>query len=146
MSHATNCNTHIRYNNKVITLPHSSEKLHKSFDNYFEREYNLRKYGYDFIEKEVLSDQNGEYLLYDSDDDRFVINTIAYRDLDRGWPEYVRKYFNVDWVERIDIKREKNPRVTTLLDLFKNVTLDRKYEILKSLDVYLGYVTRYVEN
>ena len=50
----------------------------------------------------------------------------------------------MDWVERIDIKREKNPRVTTLLDLFKNVTLDRKYEILKSLDVYLGYVTRYV--
>ena len=144
MSHVTNCNTQIKYNNKIITLPHSSEKLHKSFDNYFEREYNQRKYGYDFIEKEVLSDQNGEYLLYDSDDDRFVINTIAYRDLDRGWPEYEREYFNMDWVKRIDIKREKNPRVTTLLDLFKNVTLDRKYEILKSLDVYLGYVTRYV--
>ena len=84
MSHVTNCNTRIKYNNKIITLPHSSEKLRKSFDNYFEREYNLRKYGYDFIEKEVLSDQNGEYLLYDSDDDRFVINTIAYRDLGRG--------------------------------------------------------------
>ena len=83
-------------------------------------------------------------IYFDSDDDRFVINTIAYRDLDRGWPEYEREYFNMDWVKRIDIKREKNPRVTTLLDLFKNVTLDRKYEILKSLDVYLGYVTRYV--
>ena len=72
MSIATNCNTQIKYNNKVITLPHSSKKLHKSFNEYFEREYNLRKYGYDFIEKEVLSDENGEYLLYDSDDDSFV--------------------------------------------------------------------------
>ena len=72
-------------------------------------------------------------------------NTIAYKDLDRGWPVYEREYFNMDWVKRIDIKRRKNPGETTLLDLFKNVTLDRKYEMLKSLDTYLGNVTKYVE-
>ena len=60
MSHATNCNTQIKYN-KVITLPHSSEKLHTSFNEYFEREYSLKKYNYNFIEKEVLSDQNGDF-------------------------------------------------------------------------------------
>lgn len=43
MSNATNCNTQINYNGKVISLPHSSEKLHKSFDNYFEREYMRKK-------------------------------------------------------------------------------------------------------
>ena len=140
MSHATNCNTQIKYNNKVITLPLSSEKLHKSFDNYFEREYNLRKYGYDFIEKDVLSDQNGEYLLYDSDDDRFVKNTTACIPDAEGGPHY----FNMDWVKRIDIKREKNPGLTKL-DLLKNHKLDKKFQILKSLDVYQGNATNYVE-
>ena len=145
MSHAANCNTQIKYNNKVITLPHSSEKLHKSFDNYFEREYNLRKYGYDFIAKEVLSDQNGEYLLYDPDDDRFIKDTIAYRDLDRGWPVYEREYFNMDWVKRTDIKGDKSTKLTKL-DLLKNHKLDKKFQILKTLDVYLGNVNKYIEN
>ena len=73
MSHATNCNTQIKYNNKVIPLPHSNEKLHKSFNEYFERECSLKKYNYNFIGKEVLSVQNGEYLLYDSDNGRVIV-------------------------------------------------------------------------
>ena len=92
MVHATNCNTQIKYNNKVITLHHSSEKLHKSFDNFFEREYNKKLYGYDFIEKEVLSDQNGEYLLYDPDDQVFVEDTVACIPDAEGGPHH----FNMD--------------------------------------------------
>ena len=141
MSIATNCNTQIKYNNKVITLPHSAEKLHKSFDNYFEREYNLRKCNYAFIEKEELSDQNGEYLLYDGDDGRFVKNTVACIPDAEGGPDNL----NMEWVKRIDIKREKNPGLTKLV-FFKNHKLDKKFLILKTLDYYLANVTRYVEN
>lgn len=133
MSNATNCNTQINYNGKVISLPHSSEKLHKSFDNYFEREYILRKYGYNFIEKEVLSDRNGEYLLYDLDDDIFVKDTIACIPDTEGGPHY----FNMDWVKRIDIKREKNPGLTKL-DLFQKHTLDKKFLILKIIRCLFG--------
>lgn len=43
MSHATNCNTQITYNGKVITLPYSSLKLHKSFNKYYEMEYHKKK-------------------------------------------------------------------------------------------------------
>ena len=32
MSDATNFNTQINYNGRVISLPYSSKKLHKSFD------------------------------------------------------------------------------------------------------------------
>ena len=143
MSMATNCNTQIKYNNKEITLPHSSEKLHKSFDNYFEREYNLKKYGYAFIEKEVLSDQNGEYLLYDGDDGRFVKDTVACIEGHYSGPDY----FNMDWVKRIDIKREKiNPNIRPILVLFKCVTLDEKYRMLKSMDDLISKFIKYLED
>ena len=97
--------------------------------DYFEREYNLRKYNYAFIEKEVLSDQNGEYLLYDGDDARFVKDTVACIPYAEGGPDY----FNMEWVERIDIKREKNPGLTKLF-FFKNHKLDKKFLMLKTLD------------
>lgn len=143
MSIATNCNTQIKYSNKEITLPHSSEKLHESFDNYFEREYNLKKYGYAFIEKEVLSDQNGEYLLYDGDDGRFVKDTVACIEGHYSGPDY----FNMDWVKRIDIKREKiNPNIRPILVLFKCATLDEKYRMLKSMDDLISKFIKYLED
>ena len=121
MSDATNCNTQINYNGKVISLPYSSKKLHESFDQYMEREYNLRKYGYDFIEKEVLTDQNGEYLLYGPDEQMFVQNSVACIPDTEGGPHH----FNMDWVKRIDIKRDKSGGLTKL-DLFKRHNLDKK--------------------
>ena len=51
----------------------------------------------------------------------------------------------MDWVKRIDIKRDKSTKLTKL-DLFKNHNLDKTFQILKTLDVYLGKVTKYVEN
>ena len=33
-------------------------------------------YGYPFIEKEVLKNKNGAYLLYDPDESRFVKDTV----------------------------------------------------------------------
>lgn len=140
MSDATNCNTRITYNGKVITLPYSSEKLHKAFNEYFEREYSKKLYGYNFIEKEVLTDQNGEYLVYDSDDGRFIKDTVACIPDTEGDPHH----FNTDWVKRIDTKRDKSGGLTKL-DLFKRHNLDKKFKILKTLEVYLGNVTRYVE-
>ena len=50
-ANATNCNTQITYNGKVIALPYSSKKVHKSLNLYFERKYNKYHYGIAFIEK-----------------------------------------------------------------------------------------------
>ena len=140
MSNATNCNTQINYNGKVISLPYTDKQIPKALNKYFEREYNQKVYGYDFIEKEVLQDEKGEYLLYDSDDERFIKDTTACIPDTEGGPHY----FNMDWVKRIDIKRDKSGGLTKL-DLFKRHNLDKKFERLKSLDVYLANVTRYVE-
>ena len=53
-----------RYNLATYNLPYTDKKVHKAFGEYFERKYNEKKYGYKFIEEEVLEDKNGEYLLY----------------------------------------------------------------------------------
>ena len=140
VANATNCNTQITYNGKVITLPYSSKKIHKSFDLYFERKYNEKLYGYAFREKEVLKDEKGEYLLYDSDDDLFIEDNIACTEGHYNGPDY----FVMDWVKRIDIKRDKSG-VTTKLDLFKKHTSSKKFKISKTLDDYLSNVNRYVE-
>ena len=46
-------------------LPYTDKSINKAFDEYFERKLNEKMYGYPFIEKEVLKNKNGAYLLYD---------------------------------------------------------------------------------
>ena len=81
------------------------KKIHKALNKYIERKYNKYRYGYAFIEKEVLRDHEGEYLLYDPDDDQFVEEAIAYIDMDRGKPKYDREYFVMHWVRKIRLER-----------------------------------------
>ena len=52
-----------------------------------------------FIEKEVLKNGLGEYLLYDSDDDLFLEDSMARIDGHYNGPDY----FVMDWVKKIDI-------------------------------------------
>lgn len=53
----------------------------------------------------------------------------------------------MDWVKRIDIKREKiNPNITPILVLFKCATLDEKYRMLKSMDDLISKFIKYLED
>ena len=72
-------------------------------------------YGYPFIEKEVLKNKNGAYLLYDPDESRFVKDTVNCLYSWCGWLATLN--FNTDWVKKIDIKRDKSD-VETTLDTF----------------------------
>lgn len=55
-------------------------------------------------------------------------------------------YFNMDWVKRIDIKREKiNPNIRPILVLFKCATLYEKYRMLKSRDDLISKFIKYLE-
>ena len=62
-----------------------------------------------FIEKEVLKNGLGEYLLYDSDDDLFLEDNMA-----RIGGHY---YFVMDWVKKIDIYRDKKRDEKRLKDV-----------------------------
>lgn len=76
-----------KLDNKLqFNLPYIDRKIHKVLNKYFEKKYDKYRYGYPFIEKEVLRDQDGEYLLYDPDDDLFLEDNIAVIDMDRGCP------------------------------------------------------------
>lgn len=66
-----------RYNLLTYNLPYTDEKIHEAFDEYFERRYGEKMYGLPFIEKEVLKGRNGQYLLYDTEIERFVDDDIA---------------------------------------------------------------------
>ena len=63
-----------RYNLLTYNLPYTDEKIHEAFDEYFERRYGEKIYRHPFIEKEG---RNGEYLLYDTEIERFVDDDIA---------------------------------------------------------------------
>lgn len=53
----------------------------------------------------------------------------------------------MDWVKRIDIKREKiNPNIRPILVLFKCATLDEKYRMLKSMDDLISKFIKYLED
>ena len=130
-----------RYNLLTYNLPYTDRCINKAFDEYFERKCNEKMYGYPFIEKEVLKNKNGEYLLYDPDESRFVKDTNCLYSW-CGWLATLN--FNTDWVKKIDIKRDK-PYVETTLDTFLKKSLYNKYQILKSLKYYLDNVSRYVE-
>ena len=58
-------------------ITYTDKSISKAFDEYFDRKFNEKMYGYPFIEKEVLKNKNGTYLLYDPDESRFVKDTIA---------------------------------------------------------------------
>ena len=75
-----------RYNLLTYNLPYTDKSINKAFDEYFERKLNEKMYGYPFIEIEVLKNNNGEYLLYDPDESRFVKDTIACIPDAVGWP------------------------------------------------------------
>lgn len=75
-----------RYNLLTYNLPYTDKSINKAFDEYFERKPNEKMYGYPFIEIEVLKNNNGEYLLYDPDESRFVKDTIAGIPDAVGWP------------------------------------------------------------
>ena len=95
-------------------------------------------YGHLFIEKEVLNDKNGEYLFYDTEEERFVEDNIACIPDAVGGPHF----FVMDWVKKIYIKRDKSD-IVTKLDLFLKKSLYKKYQILKSLKIYLDNVHLY---
>ena len=58
-------------------ITYTDKSISKAFDEYFDRKFNEKMYGYPFIEKEVLKNKNGTYLLYDPDESRFVKDTTA---------------------------------------------------------------------
>ena len=66
-----------------------------------------------FIEKEVLKNGLGEYLLYESDDDLFLEDSMARIDGHYNGPDY----FVMDWVKKIDIYRDKKRDEKRLKDV-----------------------------
>lgn len=52
-----------RYNLFTYNLYHRDKEIHKAFNEYFDREYNEKMYGQSFIEKTVLEDENGEFMI-----------------------------------------------------------------------------------
>ena len=114
-----------RYNLLPYNLPYTDKSINKAFNEYFERKFNEKMYGYPFIEKEVLKNKNGEYSLYDPDESRFVncLNSWC------GW--WATLNCNTDWVKKIYIKRDKSD-VETTLDTFFKKSLYNIYQILKS--------------
>lgn len=80
-------------------------------------------YEHPFIEKEGLKDENGEYLLYDSEEERFVEDDIACIPDSEGGPHF----FVMHWVKKICIKRDKFG-VLTKLDIFFKKSLYKKYK------------------
>ena len=127
-----------RYNLLPYNLPYTDKSINKAFNEYFERRFNEKMYGYPFIEKEVLKNKNGEYSLYDPDESRFVNCLYSWC----GW--WATLNCNTDWVKKIYIKRDKSD-VETTLDTFFKKSLYNIYQILKSLKYYLDNVNRYVE-
>lgn len=102
-------------------------------------------YGHPFIEREVFEDENRECLLYDKEKEK-TLEKIDEEDIGCIFlmTKVIFHYFVMNWIERIDIKRDKSNELSKL-DVFKNKSLYKKYQILKSLKIYLANVTRYVE-
>lgn len=100
-----------RYNFVTYNLPFTHKEIHKAFNEFFDRKYNEKRYGYAFIEKEAFKDENGKYLVndpenYDGYNYCFVTDNIACIPDTVGGPHF----FIMHWLERFDIKRDKSEK------------------------------------